>query len=273
MKNSPRETTTGIRSVLRNGSHGTFVGLLAALYVGHVTIVSAQIDASLKPLLNTQGAQAGLKGCLNRGLYVNGPHTLTTTTYTTASKPYWDTMFSDTVSTAYHYNVLKVSDDGVSEVDVKRTVNSSSRSSAITSVLHYELEGHQLRLVGPNRNTQNPNAYVEHFDLEEGVEIPQTINAGTDASPIVFTRLDTYRGREEINIEGRAMKACRVDSLLTADAQPPKFRRWSLSSTWYAVGTGLTLQVESTTHPDSEQDTLLETKVMTAAELNGVKLF
>jgi len=231
------------------------------------------LNPSLAPLLSADGAEAGLRGCLNRGLYVNGPHKLITTVLKNASTPYWDRRSSETQVSEYEYKVLKVSAGGVSEVDVSTKITRSSTSSVISLVRPYLLEGHQLRVVGHTRNTPNPYAYVNHFDLKPGEEVTQTINAGPDASPNLFTRVDTYMGREEIAIAGRAVKACRIDSVVTSEALEPQFRRWGFFSTWYALGTGLELRVESTSNPDSEQDTLLETKVLTAAELNGVKLF
>jgi len=231
------------------------------------------LDASIKPMYSLEGAEAGLKGCLNRGLYVNGPHTISIKSYKSSIQPYWDTSSDDTNTYEYRHDVIEVSDSGEAQVDVTTTLTSSLGNSSTTFVSPYALEGYQLRVVGQSRATPNPNAYVRHFDLEEGESIPQTINAGSDAVPIYYTYIDTYVGREDVGTGINTLKACRVDTLVTQETDQPEFRRRSLISNWYAVGTGLNIKTESVFYPDSEQDELLESRHMTSAEINGVKIF
>lgn len=231
------------------------------------------LDESIKPFYSQEGAEAGLKGCLNRGLYVNGPHAASIKSYKSTISPYWDTSSHDTNTYEYRYDVIELSDSGEAQVDVTTTFTSSLGNSTTTVVTPYALEGYQLRIVGPSRAVPNPNAYVYHFDLEEGESIPQTINAGSEAAPVYFTYIDTYVGREDVSLGSTFLKACRIDTLVTQETDQPQFRRRSLNSEWYALGTGLNIKSESVIYPDSEQDELLESRHITSAEINGVKIF
>ena len=231
------------------------------------------IDPSAAPLLNFDGAEAGLQGCLNRGLYVNGPHTLDITTTETFTRPYWETTTNDTIKRLSYYDVIGSSEEGVYEVDVSTTTTRNLGNTNFSSVSPYTLEGYQLRIVGLSRDTPKADAYIKYFDLEEGVSLPQTVNINTIASPIYYTFIDTYVGREEITIAGRVVKTCRVDSLILSDSEEEEFRRSSVGSRWYGLGTGIELRRESITEPDSEQDELHQFEEVLTAVLNGVELF
>lgn len=233
----------------------------------------SSINASLKPLLNSDGAEAGLAGCMNRGLYVNGPHTVTVTQQESIVQPYWDTIFNDELSIEEQFNVIDLSAEGIAQVDVTQTTFRSLNGTSVTAVIPYTVEGYQRRIVGASRDMPNPNPYIEHFNLEEGVSIPQAINVGTPTAQNFMTRVDTYVGREEITIAGRVVKTCRVDSTFSQDSDQPQFRLLGEWSTWFGLGTGLELRRDSVSYPDSEQDTRIATTILTTAVINGEKIY
>ncbi len=226
-----------------------------------------------KPLINTEGAEAGLRGCINRPLYFNGPHTVSFTQTEGLRQPYWETTFDSTFETEIRYEALKVNDDGTSEVAVVKTTTKSASGNAISVAYTEILDGYNIYETVVGTAIPDDSVYVEYFNIEEGESVPQTINIRTEAEPLFETRIDEYIGREDITVAGNLFKACRVDSLFTVDDELPQFRRRLVQSAWYGVGTGLLLLKEAVNYPDSPQDELISSTVMTSAQINGTKIF
>lgn len=215
------------------------------------------------PLTSSDGAEEGLRGCLNRALYFNGPNYVTTSEIKSITTR--DGTFDETYSTDSKYTVVEVTADGTSHVD--HTLEASSSGSA--SVVPLTLAGYTLFAVGASRAEPDPMPFLMKYDLKPG----ETVSSVIPGAGLETIREYFYDGREEIMVQGRQVKACRVDTIVTTPSEAPQFVITSRISTWYGVGTGLKLRLEGVGYPDSEPDRSTSLHSLQSATINSTKIF
>lgn len=224
------------------------------------------IGPDILPLESAAGAETGFKGCLNRALYFNGPHFISTTE--AISTTLYEDTFNTTEMKDVIYTVVEITSNGVANVDVETTTVSSNGNGS-TGVAPMILSGHTLFWAEAGRD--NPEAAILLLDYD--VDVGETVSKTTTlASGDERTEERTYVGREEITVAGQQVAACRLDRLFTIPSELPEFRVSSRMSTWYGVGTGLKLREDGVAYPDS-QDRSTTLKTLQSAVINGITIF
>ena len=219
------------------------------------------VPPDILPATSSEGAEPGLRGCLNRPLYYNGPHFVTTIHDVTHSGSFGSS--SDSEQLEQIYTVTDIETDGVAHVAIETTLTTST-STAGSFTTPYTLDGYT---VGPSSASDN-SAQVMNYDLTVGESVTQTLGIDTGGSDGSI-RTYTYVGRETLTVDGQPMETCRVDSEIRNESELPQFRLISDMTDWYGVGTGLKLKSEGVSYPDSEQDSVTTVKVLTFGSINA----
>lgn len=222
--------------------------------------------ADVLPLINAENAESGLKGCLNRALYFNGPHFVSTAESQTIT--FGDIVSSSATTNELIYTVVSVAEDGFSQVDVDKT-SVSSESGMANSTQAYSLDGYTVSNYGSDR--ANPFPGILDFSLDEDATSSSEIVTGADDS--TSTVEDTYIGREQIEIAGQSVAACKVARTIYQDVGDPSFNTSVASTIWYGVGTGLTLKTDSVRYPFSELDRSTTVTTLDSATINSIQIF
>jgi len=219
------------------------------------------VPSDVLPLVSSEGAESGFAGCLNRPLYFNGPHFVSTTHEANNTSAFGSSSSSEQIDRIY--TVTDVSAEGVAQVDVETTLATSSGTGG-SFTRAYTLNGYKLAPTGSPDN----DPLVIDYSLEEGDSVTQVL--GTEFGAVAdTTRIYTYVGRENVTIDGTSMEACRVDSETRNETDRPEFRFENYASQWYAVGSGLLLKRVSTSFPDSEDDIFFHESVLTFGSINS----
>lgn len=219
------------------------------------------VPPDVLPATSSEGAEPGLRGCLNRPLYYNGPHFVSTIYDVTHSGSTGSSGNSEQIEQIY--TVTEIETDGVAHVDMETTLT-TSMSTGVSFTTPYTLDGYT---VGPSSASDN-NAQVINYDLAIGESVTQTLGMETGGSE-GSTRTYTYVGRETLTFDGQQIETCRVDSETRNETELPQFRLISDVTDWYGVGTGLKLRTEGVSYPDSEQGSVTTVKVLTFGSINA----
>lgn len=223
------------------------------------------VPPDVLPLVSSEGAESGFEGCLNRPLYFNGPHFVSTTHEVTNTSAFGVSTSSEQIDRIH--TVTDVSAEGIAQVEIETTLATSSGTGG-SFTTPYTLNGYKLSPTGAPDN----NPLVIDYSLEEGVSVTQVL--GTEFGAVAdTTRTYTYVGRETVNINGTPVDACRVDSETRNETDRPEFRFEGYASRWYAVGSGLLLKRVGTSFPDSEDDVFSSETVLTFGSINSESMF
>ena len=223
------------------------------------------VPPDVLPLETSEGAESGLRGCLNRPLYYNGPHFVATSYDVTHAGFFGTTSHSEQFDLIY--TVVAVDEEGVAQVDIE-TTSATSNGAGGTFTTPYTLDGYTVSPVGALDN----NPLVMNYDLDAGESVTQTLGAESEGAS-GSTRTYTYLGREVMDVNGLQVEVCRVDTEIRNEAELPQFRLQADTSQWYGVGSGLKLKEEGVGNPDSEQDRITTVKVLTFGSINSISLF
>ena len=166
------------------------------------------------------------------------------------------------------YSVIDVADDGVTQVDVERTtISSTSSMSTVTEV--FVLDGYTLKNLGIDITNPVPLPFTLNFDLDQSETFSFELVTGTDGATSSVE--DTYIGREQIEIAGQSVEACKVERRIVQDVGDPSFNTSVASTIWYGVGTGLTLKTDSVAFPFSELDRSTTVTTLGSASINSIQ--
>ncbi len=219
------------------------------------------VPPDVLPLISSEGAESGFEGCLNRPLYFNGPHFVSTTHEVTNTSAFGVSSSSEQIDRVY--TVTDVSAEGIAQVEIETTLATSSGTGG-SFTTPYTLDGYTL---SPTGTSQNDPLLID-YSLEEGASVTQVL--GTEFGAVAdTTRTYTYVGRETVDINGTALEACRVDSETRNETDRPEFRFEGYATRWYAVGSGLLLKRTGTSFPDSEDDVFSSESVLTFGAINS----
>jgi len=219
-------------------------------------------EADDLPLTGADGAPPNLRGCLNRNLYFNGPHSVSTTESVSVTK--YDDTFNSIENKDWVYTVEEVTPEGVAKVNVEEKMGSSN-GTGYTSSTSVSLRGFSTSTVATTAGAPPPAVF--EYDLAPGESVTQDLST----PDLEIKRVYTYMGREDITVAGQLVKACRVNSVVTIPSELPQFRTSSRISTWYGVGTGLELRSDSLGVPDSI-DKSRTLRDLTNAVINGARI-
>jgi len=243
------DSSAGERSGADNGTSGTSLTPPAASVTddGSDTADPEQPKASEKPPTTealapntSEGAPAGLAGCLNRQLYTGGTHRFIAEYKLTLS----DNMTGEISSLRR-------------KVDATYSFQSGKPNDALFEVqtpeglplTEFRLSGSTISFLGTFDSARgfvvNPQPSQSFFDLKDGesrrsVQSVWRHGVDSETGEPVFDDTDfdqIYVGREDVEVAGEIFKACRVE--FKAVDVAPFFRS---STVWYAVGSGVALR-------------------------------
>ncbi len=162
------------------------------------------VPPDVLPLESSEGAESGLRGCLNRPLYYNGPHFVSTTFDVTITGLFGTTSQSDQIDLIY--TVVAVDEEGIAQVDVETTLATSLGTGGNFTVA-YTLDAYTVIPVGAQRDTPDENPILFNYDLDAGESISQLIGPASQGAAR-STRTYTYVGREVIDVNGLQIETC-----------------------------------------------------------------
>ncbi len=130
------------------------------------------VPPGVLPLENSEGAEPGLRGCLNHPLYYNGPHFVLTTFDVTNTGSFGATSQSEQIDLIYI--AVAVDEEDIAQVDVKTTLATSFGTGGNFTVV-YTLDAYIIIPVGAQRDVPDENPLLLNYDLDVGESISQLI--------------------------------------------------------------------------------------------------
>lgn len=199
-----------------------------------------------EPRHTSDGAPAGLAGCLNSALYIGGTHRVITEHQVHTRHTIGGALDSESQDLRKKDVTYAFAFGGIGDA------NYVLKDSSGVSIAQYRLVNNNLVELGTYRSAtfaEHPEPSFVYFDLKEGEtrrsEQRVQTNAVDEFGNFLLSDLDfdfTYHGREEIAVgtDRTIFKTCRV--VVEAVEEAPFERRTTF---WYAVGSGIPVRSSS----------------------------
>jgi len=227
------------------------------------------------PRHNSDGAPAGLPGCLNTGLYIAGSHRVITehnvrTTMKTAGAVVSESEELRKTDITYDFAFGGI-----------RDANYVTKNNTGVPIAQYRIVNNNLVELGTYRSATgfaaHPEPSIVYFDLKEGETRRSEQNVQTNAMEpsgnflLADTDYDfTYLGREEIAVgsDRTIFKTCRV---VVEMADMGEFVR--RTTYWYALGSGIAVRSSSYWNDPGDpggERVIIVTRELYEATIDGV---